>query len=87
MAHSNQANKRIRQTKTSTARNKDVVSAMRTYCKKVMTAVATGDKAQAEALLSIAIKRIDKAAKSNVIHSNAADRKKRQVMKAVHSMA
>ena len=87
MAHSNQANKRIRQTATHTARNKDVASGMRTYCKKVMAAVAAGDKAQAEAMMSVAIKRIDKAAKSNIIHSNAADRKKRQVMQAVHGMA
>jgi small subunit ribosomal protein S20 len=60
---------------------------MRTYTKKVMLAVAAGDKALAESLLPAAMKKIDKAAKVNVIHRNAADRKKRQVMRAVHQMA
>ncbi|MCA8956051.1 MAG: 30S ribosomal protein S20 [Planctomycetes bacterium] len=86
MAHSKQAQKRVRQTVTHTARNKTVASSMRTFYKTLMAAVAAGDKAKAESLLPVAMKRIDKAAKSNVIHRNAADRKKRQVMKAVHAM-
>ena len=87
MAHSNQARKRIRQKERHTAQNKNTASSMRTFCKKLMAAVTAGDKAQAEALLPVAIKRIDKAAKANVIHDNAAGRKKRQVMLAVHGMA
>ena len=86
MAHSKQAKKRIRQTELHTLRNKDTGSAMRTWFKKVMAAVAEGDKAKAESLLPTAMKRIDKAAKHNVVHANAANRKKRQVMKAIHSM-
>jgi small subunit ribosomal protein S20 len=74
MAHSKQAQKRIRQTATHTLRNKTSASTMRTYTKKVMLAVAAGDKALAESLLPAAMKKIDKAAKVNVIHRNAADR-------------
>ena len=87
MAHSKQAQKRVRQSERRTEQNKTTASSMRTWFKKVMVAVQAGDKAQAEALLPLAMKRIDKAAKHNVIHANAANRKKRQAMKAVHSMA
>ncbi len=86
MAHSKQAQKRIRQSARQTEDNKNTASSMRTFYKKLMAAVASGDKGAAEALLPGAMKRIDKAAKSNVIHANAAGRKKRQVMKAVHGM-
>ena len=86
MAHSKQARKRIRQSERSSEANKNTASSMRTYFKKVMTAVADGDKSAAESMLPVAMKRIDKAAKQNVIHANAASRKKRQVMKAVASM-
>ena len=86
MAHSKQASKRIRQSERRSEANKDTASSMRTYFKKVMSAVTDGDKSAAEALLPVAVKRIDKAAKQSVIHANAAARKKRQVMKAVDSM-
>ena len=86
MAHSKQARKRVRQSETQTENNKNTASSMRSYFKKVMTAVASGDKSTAEAALPVAIKQIDKAAKHNVIHANAANRKKRQVMKAVNAM-
>ena len=86
MAHSKQAKKRVRQTATHTERNKTTASAMRTWFKKCMAAVEAGDKAGAESLLPITMKHIDKAADRNVIHKNAAARKKRQAMKAVHAM-
>ena len=86
MAHSKQARKRIRQTAVHTERNKSTSSSMRTWFKKCMAAVEAGDKAQAESLLSITMKHIDRAASRNVLHANAAGRKKRQVTKAVHSM-
>ena len=87
MAHSKQARKRVRQTAVHAERNKSTASGMRTWFKKCMTAVSDGDKAQAESLLPIAMRHIDKAASRNVIHANAASRKKRQVMQAVHSMS
>ena len=86
MAHSKQARKRVRQNAVHAERNKSTASSMRTWFKKCMTAVAAGDKAQAESLLPIAMKHIDTAARRNVIHANAANRKKRQAMQAVHSM-
>ncbi len=87
MAHSKQAKKRIRQNAKQNLANKAKVSEMRTYTKKLLAAVKSGDKTEAQRLLPLTAKRIDKAAKTNVIHSNAAARKKSQIMKAVHGMA
>ncbi|MGA0867688.1 MAG: 30S ribosomal protein S20 [Planctomycetota bacterium] len=83
MAHSKQAKKRIRQNDKARLRNKAVSSKMRTLVKRVMTAAETGDKATAEGTLASAIQAVDKAAKSNVIHRNAAARKVSQLTRAV----
>ena len=86
MAHSNQAKKRIRQNMKRQLLNKATASAMRTHVKKVLQAVENGDAKAAKAALPMAIKRIDKAAKKNVIHANTAARKKSRVMRAVNSL-
>ena len=62
MAHSNQARKRIRQNEKAQFLNKVTASSMRTFVKKVLTAVAAKDVEAARAALPIAIKGIDKAA-------------------------
>lgn len=83
MAHSKQAKKRIRTNDKARLRNKAVSSKMRTLVKRVLTAAETGDKATAEGTLALAIQAVDKAAKSNVIHKNAAARKVSQLTRAV----
>lgn len=87
MAHSNQAKKRIRQNERANLRNKACASTMRTQVKNVMKAVAAGDKAAAAEALPRALKRIDKAAKHNIIHANTAARKKSQIQRAVNGLA
>ena len=86
MAHSKQAKKRIRQNDSHNLRNKQSRGSMRTYTKKLMDAVSAGNKQEAERLLPIAAKQIDKAARNSVIHKNAAARKKGQIMRAVQGM-
>ena len=76
MAHSQHRKKRIRVNEERRILNKGKRSAMRTHMKKVFAAVEAGDKATATAELRIAHKRIDKAAKTRVIHPNNAARKK-----------
>lgn len=83
MAHSKQAKKRIRQNEQRRLLNKATASRMRTEVKKLMTAVEAGDAATAQQQLALTLKRIDKAAKKNVIHWNTAARKKSQAMRAV----
>ncbi len=86
MAHSKQAKKRIRQNEKAQLANKSKASNMRSTFKKLMSAVAEGDKDSANTLLPQTIKRIDKAAQGNVIHANQAARKKSQAARAVHSL-
>ncbi|MHC5062810.1 MAG: 30S ribosomal protein S20 [Planctomycetota bacterium] len=86
MAHSKQAKKRIRSNEKQRLHNKAITSNMRSEMKRVLTAVAAGDKAGAEAALPTAMRKIDKAAKSNVVHDNNAARKKSMLMRAIGRM-
>ena len=87
MAHSKQSKKRIRQNEKRRLRNKSTGAAMRTWCKKVLQAVESGDQKAAAEILPAAIKRIDKAAKAAVIHDNTAARKKSRMERAVARMS
>ncbi|MEZ5964799.1 MAG: 30S ribosomal protein S20 [Planctomycetota bacterium] len=87
MAHSKQARKRIRQNETRRLRNKGRSSEMRTLMKRLQEAVAKGDKATAVAMLPTVCKKIDKAAKTHVIHKNTASRKKSLVARLVAGVA
>jgi small subunit ribosomal protein S20 len=68
------AEKRNRQRITKTARNKARVSAVRTFVKKVRTALAAKDATAAKSALGVAIEQLDKAATKGAIHSKAASR-------------
>lgn len=83
MAHSKQAKKRIRSNEKHRVHNKGMASAMRTEMKRVLTAVAAGDKDAAQAALPLAMRKIDKAAKNNLLHDNNAGRKKSMLMRAI----
>lgn len=83
MANHKSAEKRHRQSKVRTARNSHIKSTMRTYVKKVRTAVAEGDQETAKALLEKAIPYIDKAASKGVIHKATASRKISRLSKLV----
>jgi small subunit ribosomal protein S20 len=77
--------KSIKKTEVQTLRNRSIKSAMKTACKKAIQAI--NDKtANAEELYKTAIIALDKAATKNVIHKNAAARKKSQLTKAFNSM-
>ncbi|MEO0481200.1 MAG: 30S ribosomal protein S20 [Planctomycetota bacterium] len=86
MAHSNQANKRIRQGERRRIQNKGIASRMRSDVKRVLTLAESGEKEQAEQLLPSAIRSVDKAMKRHVIHRNTAARKKSLLMRAVNSV-
>jgi len=87
MAHTKQAKKRIRTDAKRALRNKAKRSAMKTHMKRVLKAVESGDKALAEKELMLAQKRIDKAAKSRVIHPNNAARKVALLARRVAQMS
>jgi small subunit ribosomal protein S20 len=75
MANTASARKRIRQTLTRTARNQARKSRMRTFIKKVETAIASGDKAAAASALQAAQPEMQRAANKGVVHANTVSRK------------
>ena len=80
MPNCKQAAKRLRNAETRRQENKIVRTSMRTAIKRVLRAESAEAARNA---LPMAIKRIDKAAKNNVIHANAAARFKSRVASAV----
>ena len=87
MANIKSAKKRILVTKTKTARNKSIRSAVKTSIKKVEAAVAKKDKAVAVDALVAATKTINKAASKGVYHKNNAARKVSRFAKMVNELA
>ncbi len=86
MAHTKSAKKRIRQNERDRLANKAKRTAMKTFTKKVLAAVEAGDLEGAKKVLPLAMKKIDKAAKTHVIHKNTAARKKSKVCRAVAAL-
>jgi len=83
VANHKSAEKRHRQSKVRNARNTHIRSTMRSYVKKVRTALAEGDMEAAQSVLDKAIPYIDKAASKGVIHKATASRKISRLMKLV----
>ena len=79
MPHSKQARKRHRQSEERRVANKSARTSMRSAMKRVLT--ATSPDAAKESLPE-AMKRVDKAAKRNVIHKNTAARIKSRLARS-----
>ncbi len=75
MANIRSAKKRIRQTARKTGVNRNRLSRMRTYVKKVETAIAAGDKDAAGAALKEAQPEIMRGVTKGLLHRNTAARK------------
>jgi small subunit ribosomal protein S20 len=87
MANTASARKRIRQTKVRTARNAARKSRMRTFIKKVETAIAKGDKAVAVDALRSAQPELQRAAGKGVVHANTIARKLSRLSARIKSLA
>jgi small subunit ribosomal protein S20 len=77
------AKKQMRQTRTRTERNQQIKDAYRSKIKELKKGVGVLEAKKMQAKLSESYKLIDKAAKKNVLHKNAAARKKSQLAKLV----
>jgi small subunit ribosomal protein S20 len=75
MANHPSAEKRHRQTVTRTAVNRARVSRLRTFIKKVETAIASGDKDGARAAFAAAEPEMHRSVSKGVIHKNTVARK------------
>lgn len=87
MANSPQARKRTRQAERHRVRNVSHRSKVRTYIKKVVAAVETGDAAAAAAALGEAIPVIDKMAAKGIMHRNKAARHKSRLSGKVNALS
>ena len=76
MANSAQARKRARQAEDARQRNASQRSMMRTYVKKVVAAIAAGNKEGAAEAYKAAVPLLDRMADKGLIHKNKAARHK-----------
>jgi small subunit ribosomal protein S20 len=87
MANTASARKRIRQTKTRTARNQARKSRMRTFIKKVEAAIAGGNKEAAAQALRAAQPEMQRAAGKGVAHRNTVARKLSRLSARIKALA
>ena len=87
MANTAQARKRARQSLKRNAHNAAQRSELRTALKKVRKAIASGDKAAAQAQMRESQSVIDAIADKKTFHKNAAARHKSRLAAAIKAMA
>jgi len=86
MPHHKSAEKRLRQTETRTAANRARMSRVRTFVKKVETAIATGDKTAAQTALRVAQPELHRATTKGVMHKNTVARKLSRLAARVNAL-
>lgn len=87
MAHHKSAKKRIRQTESRTEINRSRMSRIRTFVKKVETAIASGDATQAQAALKSAQPEIMRGVTKGVLAMGTASRKVSRLAARVKALA
>lgn len=86
MANIKSAKKRVSLAQAKNEKNRAIRSEVKTYMKKVFTAVEAGDKETAANMLKTAQKKIAMAQSKGIYKANNASRKVAQLYKAVDSM-
>lgn len=86
MANTPQAKKRIRRNANRAEINGGRMSRIRSFVKKVETAIGEGDKAAAEGALKSAQPELARGVARGVLHKNTASRKMSRLSKRVASM-
>ncbi|ABI61058.1 30S ribosomal protein S20 [Granulibacter bethesdensis] len=87
MANTASARKRIRQIKVRTERNAARKSRMRTFVKKVETAIASGNHTAANEALREAQPEMQRAAGKGVIHRNTVARRLSRLTARIKALA
>ncbi|HQV41747.1 MAG: 30S ribosomal protein S20 [Moraxellaceae bacterium] len=87
MANSAQAKKRARQNDKARVHNASLRSMVRTYIKKVVNAIAAGDKTIAQTAYTAAVPVIDRMADKGIIHKNKAARHKSRLNAQIKALA
>lgn len=87
MANTTSARKRARQSEKRRVQNTRDRSRLRTEIKKVVTAIAAGDKQKAAAAYKEAVPVIDRMAGKGIIHRNKASRHKSRLNISIQSLS
>ena len=87
MANTVQAKKRARQAEKHRQHNASFRSMVRTAIKRVVAAIETGDKDQAQAAYTAAVPVIDRKADKGIIHKNKAARHKSRLNAQIKELA
>ncbi|MFQ3324307.1 MAG: small subunit ribosomal protein S20 [Pseudomonadales bacterium] len=87
MANTPQARKRVRQSEERRGHNAGFRSMVRTYIKKVIAAIESGDKAKAQEAYDQAVPVIDSMADKGILHKNKAARHKSRLNAKVKALA
>ena len=87
MAHSKSSKKRVFIGERNAARNKSIKSRVKTFVKKVLSAVEAKNVDEAKSALSVAYKELDKAVTKGVLKKNTASRKKSRLTLKVNALA
>ena len=80
------AKKRVKTDAVKKVNNKDQISSMRTAIKKTRKEIKALNKEEATLCMKDAIKKIDKAVSSGLIHKNKAARDKAKLMTSVNEI-
>lgn len=80
MANIKSAIKRNKQNEKRRVRNRVVRGSTRTFVRKALTGIESGNVEEARAATLVAISSLDKAAQKGVIHKNNAARRKSRLM-------
>lgn len=87
MANNPQAKKRAIQATKARARNASQRSMVRTYIKKVVSAIESGNKENAQAAYNAAVPVIDRFADKGILHKNKAARHKSRLSSKIKALA
>ena len=87
MPHRRNAIKALRKNKKRLFHNLDIKTDIRKTMKKFQGFIANKNKAEAQATLQLLFKKLDKAAKDNLLHKNTSARRKSHFSRLVKNIA
>ncbi len=87
MAHSKSSKKRVFIGERNASRNQAIKSRVKTFIKKVLSAVEAKNVDEAKAALQVVYKELDKAVTKGVLKKNTASRKKSRLAVKVNALA
>ena len=87
MANTPQSKKRARQNQKAHTHNQSLRSMTRTYLKKVVNAIESGDQEAAKTAYTEAVPVIDRIADKGLMHKNKAARHKSRLNSRIKAMA